>query len=959
MILLALCAAMVARLTKSMLPLPILGLAVFALAQKDGTLDWVPFDRTQFNGSIALDTIGDVQLFWKTGDEYSTFGVASRSSGYLALGFSETGAMTGADMAVGYTDQGGKFVFENRHAAGFFSPEVSADQKINMRFKEGHQANGVTGFVFEKHNVADCVNTQVNIEKNAWQWFIYAFSKDNTFAKHAPGDNGKQYVQLGTSKAVALNQIQSIADAQNFTLVQPEHTLPTAETTYCYTLHKMPAGKRSYLLGERPPTPGKLLHHMVVYACYGLPDSYLSMLGQQPNCDFQTFSNPCNGFVTEWAPGMSARTFEPGYGKPFGSDLYEYVMFETHYNNPQGLIGEKDSASYTFVYNNATVPHEVGSLTLGDLQVSGWYIEPGKRLAAHSTVCTPQCTDNWPAGGITAVSVFHHMHFRGRRARVQIIRNGKEITPLSSLYSFEYGYQFSKQLNPVQLLPGDQLITTCWYDTTNDTKPVPGGPASKDEMCFAWIDYYPANNILACTQVDLGSSPANPLNGTAALCLESNASIPNIYPSTALTDSFQQLPISGNTCATGNTTSGSSGPNQAAVLKTCPETDICFSLNVPQQSASSGSGDIFFQLSAPTAYSWIGLGQGTMMSNANIFVMYSSADGKNVTLSPRHTSGHVMPTYNNAADVTLLDGSGIANGRMTANVRCANCNKGDRGTMNLKGTNSDWIYAHLSGSPINSDDTNVVISKHDGNGAFQWDLSRATGGSDVNPFTSTATTVANSSSAQSSWDKLSAQVQTRFIRAHGALAAIAFVATIPISAVLIRLTSVRGQPAVWIHGGVQIFAYTVFIAAAGLGLFIAKGLAYLNRPHAIIGMILLGAIFFMPFLGTVHHRVYKKVQKRTLWSYAHIFIGRAAVILGLVNGGLGLRLASAPKSNVVAYGVFAGLVGVVYVGVIVFGEYKRARTSSNIASTSASNMSESKQQKRNDSGSDSPPEANI
>src|SRR3982750_1890575 len=84
----------------------------FAVAQSNDDLSWIPFDREQFDGNATLDDDGNVRLFWKTGDNYSTFGIASRSSGYLALGFSQTGAMTGADMAVGYTDQNGEFVFE-------------------------------------------------------------------------------------------------------------------------------------------------------------------------------------------------------------------------------------------------------------------------------------------------------------------------------------------------------------------------------------------------------------------------------------------------------------------------------------------------------------------------------------------------------------------------------------------------------------------------------------------------------------------------------------------------------------------------------------------------------------------------------------------------------------------------------------------------------------------------------
>ncbi|KEF56290.1 uncharacterized protein A1O9_07871 [Exophiala aquamarina CBS 119918] len=933
-------ATLLSRFTKSDLLLTSLALAAFAVAQSSNDLDWVPFDREQFNGNVALDAEGNVQLFWKTANQSSTFGVASRSSGYLALGFSETGAMTGADMAVGYRDQDDNFVFENRHAMGFVTPQVSQDQENNMRLQESHQADGVTAFVFEKQNKAGCLQTQADVAKDAWQWFIYAFSDENTFAMHAPGNMGKEYVKLGTGKSVSLNEIRDIDGTQNFTIMQPELTIPTAETTYCYTLHKMPAGDKNYLLGERPTASSQLLHHLVIYACYGLPDEYMDMLGKEPNCDYEEFSNPCNGFVTEWAPGMSGRTFEPGYGKPFGTEYYEYVMLETHYNNPEGLEGEKDTASYTFLYTDQPVDTEIGTLTLGDLQVEGWFLDPGQPLVAHSTVCTPECTERWPSDGITAVSVFHHMHYRGRHARVQIIRDGKEITPLSSLRNFEYDFQFSKSLNSVELLPGDKLITTCEYDTSNDTEPVPGGLPSKHEMCFAWVDYYPANGVLACTQTSRGE--------TAAICLESSADGLDVYESPFLTSSFQNLPVSGNTCPAED--SGSGASNQAAVLNTCPETDVCFSLNVPEQSASSGTGDIYFQLSAPVTYSWVALAQGTMMSNANMFVMYSSADGTNVTLSPRTAPGHTMPTHNEAADVSLLDGSGISNGRMTANVRCGNCDSWDTGTMSLQGSNSDWLYAYSQGSPINSDDTNVPILQHDRQGGFQWDLSRATGGSDTNPFTDAATTTTTTSvGGQNSWQRLSTQTQRRFVQVHGALASLAFVAILPIGAILVRLTSFRGL--VWTHGGVQVFGYVVFVVAAGLGIFIARGVTYLQEPHAIIGLILLGIFFFMPFIGIIHHRIYKKVQERTVWSYGHIFTGRVGVILGMINGGLGLQLADARRSHAIVYGVFAGLIGAVYIGAIVIGEHKRAKRSSQNGMASSSVYPKSKPLDQDDSDS--------
>lgn len=901
---------------------------LFGLAHSQNDTDWVPFDRHDFNSSIALDDNGDVQLYWKTGDNYSTFGIASRSAGYLALGFSETGAMTGADIAVGYNNDNNEFQFENRRAAGFITPELSEDQDNNMRFIEGHQENGVTSFVFEKRNLAECLESQSNVNTNSWQWFIYSFSNDNAFTQHGPGQNGKKYVKLGQGKTISVNEVRDIADTKNFTVIQPETTVPTDETTYCYSLHKMPTGERNYLLAERPNKASDLLHHLVLYACYGLPDELVDMVdNDEADCN-PDFSNPCNGFVTEWAPGMSGRTFESGYGKPFSSDLYEYVMLETHYNNPEGVEGERDAASYTFLYDDKPVEMEVGTLTLGDLEVRGWFLEPGKEITARSTVCTPECTNRWPSEGITAFSVFHHMHFRGRNTRVQIIRDGEEIEPLSTLRDFEYGYQFSKSLDQVKLFPGDKLITTCEFDTSNDTNPVPGGQASKEEMCFAWVDYYPANSVLACTQYNMGESIENEMNGTAALCMESTEEQPDVYPSDFLTSAYRNLTESGNTCpASGGPSNSSAGSGGPAVLSTCPESEVCFSIHVPEQSANSGSGDIYFQLTAPTTYSWVALAQGTAMSNANMFLMYSSADGTNVTLSPRNAPGHEMPTINDAADVTLLEGSGISDGKMTANVRCANCTQWSSGTLDLESSDSDWIYGYHQGSQLDTDDTNAVISQHDRTGRFQWDISRATGGSEAdvtNPFLNTNATT-ESPSNLSGWEGLSTETQNRYIQAHGALAFVAFVIIFPLGAILVRLGKFRHLA--WTHGGLQVFGVALFFAAAGLGIYVGNALDYMNEPHAIIGLLLLVVLFFMPFLGAIHHKVFKRVQQRMAWSYVHIFTGRAAVILGMVNGGLGLQLADASNGLLIAYGVLVGVIAFVYIGVVVFSLLKRGQRS--------------------------------
>ena len=107
------------------------------------------------------------------------------------------------------------------------------------------------------------------------------------------------------------------------------------------------------------------------------------------------------------------------------------------------------------------------------------------------------------------------------------------------------------------------------------------------------------------------------------------------------------------------------------MVKTCPQSGICYSVNVPSTSASSGNGDLYFQIQAPSSLQWVGLGQGQQMAGANIFIIYANQDGNNVTLSPRLGAGNYQPSYDqNSAQASLLDGTGIANGVMTANVRC-------------------------------------------------------------------------------------------------------------------------------------------------------------------------------------------------------------------------------------------------------------------------------------------------
>lgn len=158
--------------------------------------------------------------------------------------------------------------------------------------------------------------------------------------------------------------------------------------------------------------------------------------------------------------------------------------------------------------------------------------------------------------------------------------------------------------------------------------------------------------------------------------------------------------------------------------------------------------------------------------------------------------------------------------------------------------------------------------------------------------------------------------------AHGALASVAFVAIFPIGAILVRLGNFSNVA--WVHAASQGFAYIIFIAAAGLGIWMSTITDQWNA-HPIIGLVLLSVLLFQPFFGWHHHRKFKRNMKRTWTSYIHVYLGRCAILLGMINGGLGLQMAGSEKPSYVAYGVCAGVVGVVYLASIVIGEWQCAK----------------------------------
>ncbi|CAF1129901.1 unnamed protein product [Rotaria sordida] len=104
------------------------------------------------NYKYSIELEANIADLWWTIDDVRkeiTFDLHIRTTGWIALGISPGGGMTGADIGVGWVDSQGQVNFQDRHASGFFRPMI--DNTTNDWFVlQGRELNGWTAIQFKR-----------------------------------------------------------------------------------------------------------------------------------------------------------------------------------------------------------------------------------------------------------------------------------------------------------------------------------------------------------------------------------------------------------------------------------------------------------------------------------------------------------------------------------------------------------------------------------------------------------------------------------------------------------------------------------------------------------------------------------------------------------------------------------------------------------------------------------------
>lgn len=183
----------------------------------------------------------------------------------------------------------------------------------------------------------------------------------------------------------------------------------------------------------------------------------------------------------------------------------------------------------------------------------------------------------------------------------------------------------------------------------------------------------------------------------------------------------------------------------------------------------------------------------------------------------------------------------------------------------------------------------------------------------------------------------------RIRNAHACIMSIVFIVLYPLGAISLHLpieyvpflknTYLR-QKVTAMHVPIQVLGTVMMVGAMGLGLRLGHDVGYLSHPvhaHVVIGLLVVCTILiFQPAMGILQHRHFKKTGGKSVFAYAHRWLGRGAIALGIVNNGLGFQLARTnvivPTRSLVRNFVLMAFLVSIWFALVMFDTFQARRT---------------------------------
>ena len=271
------------------------------------------------------------------------------------------------------------------------------------------------------------------------------------------------------------NRIMTAHAANSLTTKYPVPN-PTNDRYVCFNF------KSPFAAGEQATAwapiidDARVIHHWILYGTTSaVTDGSVST-----SCQATSLGGT---HVAGWAPGGNNSVFDDDIGLVLD---YPYYQLQIHYNNQRYADGA-DASGVAFCTTNTPRANAAGIVTLGTMFFN---IPAGANDFPVNSTCSNLAADGKTP--MTIIGTSPHMHLLGTGFRTQHMRGSSNMGDISNVPIGTWSFDGQKHytIPRRQVLPGDKLLSTCYFDNPGTTS-VGFGTKTSDEMCFDFITVYP------------------------------------------------------------------------------------------------------------------------------------------------------------------------------------------------------------------------------------------------------------------------------------------------------------------------------------------------------------------------------------------------------------------------------------------------------------------------------------
>ncbi|XP_058125969.1 MOXD1 homolog 2-like [Anopheles ziemanni] len=466
--------------------------------------------------AVFLDD--DYRLLWSITGQDITFEVQARTKGYIGLGFSKDGTIYGADIVIGWVDQG-QVHFQDRHTKkhGDGEPLVDSSQDYVLLLGYENQTHTVLRF---KRKLDTCdVAYDVPITNDTMRVIYMYHDKEPHGAFYTPGslpdpaEAFKQARSLFLTQRINQTPLKTDPRMKTMELLNQDVNLPQQEGTlhWCKMFKLNDINRKHHLIRYEPvfdsATSASFVYHMILHECQGSSPELEIMSRENGSPCYKADRSilTCNSIVAAWTRGSEGFSFPSQVGYPLESNQARFYLMETHYSLSAGDYGWPsepkamvDNSGLKLFYTSTLRSHDAGVLSIGMDPNWRHIIPPGQDHVVSEGHCVGDCTQRaFPRDGVHFFAVMMRTHQIGRQIKLRQIRHREELLPIAHDRNTDWNYQEYRRLaDPVRVLPGDRLIAECIYDSSARTAITLGGLTTREETCLVLALYYPRQKEL-------------------------------------------------------------------------------------------------------------------------------------------------------------------------------------------------------------------------------------------------------------------------------------------------------------------------------------------------------------------------------------------------------------------------------------------------------------------------------